>query len=132
MATQSTMANAGRAYVVTTNDHGQILNLGNVSDGRTGTFSVVFAPNPLFVGQFGVVGRPFGKPANDDGLPFQQIPYRRVTLGGTPSDRTIVSDPLTGAFIIEVPATGLVIGLLVACTQGGGTLYNWPCTGSPT
>ena len=128
------LANAGREYRVTTNDHGKFLFLGNASDGRVGTFTIQFAPDPggSWQGSFAVVARVYGKPASDNGVGFQSIPYRRVALNGAASDRVLVSDVLTGSFIIEVPANGLVICLLVNAQAGFGTVYNWPLNGPQT
>ena len=126
------VSNAGREARVTTDDHGQILFLGNASDGRAGTFVVQFVPDGSFQGGFSVVARVYGKPASDAGVGFSPIPYRRVVLSGVASDRALVADPLTTQFLIEVPANGIVVGLLASVQQGFGTLYSWPLNGPAT
>lgn len=126
------LANAGREYRVTTADNGKFLYLGNASDGRTGTFVIQWVPDGSFVGSFGVTARVYGKPASDNGVAFQSIPYRRVSLAGVASDRTLVAAVLTDAFLIEVPSSGVALALLCECTAGFGTLYSWPLNGSPT
>lgn len=126
------VADAGREYRVKTADNGKFLFLGNASDGRTGTFFVQFVPDASFAGSFGVVARAYGKPASDNGVAFISVPYRRVNLAGVASDRALVSAVLTDSFMIEVPSTGVVLALLCECTAGFGTLYSWPCNGSPT
>ena len=126
------LSNAGREYRVTTSDNGKFLFLGNASDGRTGTFVIQWVPDASFAGSFGVTARVYGKPASDNGVAFQSIPYRRVSLAGVASDRTLVAAVLTDAFLIEVPSSGVVLALLCECTAGFGTLYSWPLMGSPT
>jgi hypothetical protein len=126
------LANAGREYRVTPNDHGSILYLGNASDGRTGTFVIQWVPDNSFSGSFAVVARVYGKPASDNGVPFNPVPYRRVTLANVASDRTLVADALATSFLIEVPSNGIAVGLLCACTDGFGTLYSWDLNGPAT
>ena len=126
------VANAGREYTVTTADTGNVLFLGNASDGRVGTFVVQFDPGASWSGSFTVKGRAYGKPASDNGLGFVPIPYRRINLGGTVSDRTLVSAALTGSFLIEVPANGIVVVLAATVTTAGGTLYSWSLNGPAT
>lgn len=123
------LANAGREYPVNSTDNGKILFLGSASDGRVGTMMITFVPDIAWTGSFAVVARPYGKPASDNGVGFQPIPYRRVTLNNVASDRTIVSDILTQPFIIEVPANGLAIGLLTSTLSGTGVVYSWPLNG---
>lgn len=125
-------ANAGREYFIKDNDHGIVLPLGNASDGRVGTFVLQFVPDQSWLGGMQVVARIYGKPASDNGVAYQTIPYRRVALNGVASDRALVSDTLTGAFIIEVPSNGLAIGVIPAVTAGFGVLYNWPLNGPAT
>lgn len=135
MATQSQGVSTGRSYVVDPKDHGQILSFGNGADGRVGTFAIQFVAAPGYTGSFAVVGRVYGKPANDDGVGFVAIPYKRVNFDGIAQDRTLVSDGLAIAatsFVIEVPCNGLTVGFLTACTAGKGTLYSWPLTGPST
>ena len=124
-----TLANAGREYPVRVADHGKIIFLGNASDGRVGTFTIEFVPDASWSGTFAVLGRVYGKPASDNGVGFSPIPYRRICLNNVASDRAIVSDVLTGHFIIEVPASGLAIGLLASVQASGGVVYNWPLNG---
>lgn len=126
------LENAGREYRVTSADHGKILFFGNASDGRVGTFVVQWVPDASFAGSFAVTGRVYGKPASDNGVPFDPIPYRRVTLANVASDRELVADTLTTPFLIEVPSNGIAVGLLCACTDGFGTLYSWPLNGPAT
>lgn len=132
MPTLVTVSNAGREAKVTTASTGTTLFLGNASDGRVGTFVVQFVPDGSFAGSFTVVARVYGKPANDASVAFVPIPYRRVMLGTTASDRTLVSAALTAAFLIEVPANGIVVGLTTTCTAGTGVLYSWPLNGAAT
>jgi hypothetical protein len=131
-----TLANAGREYAVTVADHGKIIFLGDASPGaRVATMFIQFVPSQSFTGTFAVVARAFGKPASDNGVSFIDYPFRRVVVAGVASDRTITTNtatPLADAFVVEVPANGVVIGLLTACTAGGGVLYSWPLNGPST
>lgn len=127
-----TLADAGRKYDVTTNDNGKVLFFGGAADGRVGTMFIQFVPNLQFQGQFAVVARPYGAPANTDGVAMVDYPFRRVSVNGAASDRTITNNtatPLTSGFIIEVPANGVVLGLLTSCVAGGGVVYSWPLNG---
>jgi len=135
MTTNARAINAGREYNLTVDDHGEILSLGNAADGRTGTMFVAFVPDASFVGGLAVVARPYGKPANDNGVGWSDYPFRRVNLAGIASDRTITTNtatPLSDAFMIEVPANGVAVGLLASCTAGGGVVYSWPLNGPST
>ncbi len=127
-----TLSNAGREYEVTATDDGKILYFGNACDGRVGTYVIQFVPDENWTGSFGVLARAYGSPASDNGVAFQSIPYRRVSLNGMASDRALSADPLASSFIIEVPANGLAIGLLVGVCGGGGVLYSWPLNGPAT
>ena len=135
MPTNAKAINAGREYRVTVKDHGEILSLGNAADGRVGTMFVTFVPDGSFTGGFAPVARPYGKPANDNEVGWADYPFRRVNIAGIASDRTITTNtatPLSDAFMIEVPANGVAIGLLTSCTAGGGVLYSWPLNGPST
>lgn len=123
---------AERSYVVTPADHGKVLSLGNANDGRVSTFGVCFMPDPSWQGTLGVVARLMGIPAREAHVGFASIPYKRVNLEGLASDRAVVSDPLSGFFIIEVPASALVVGVEVNCIQGFGQLFSWPLSGPST
>lgn len=132
MPTNAT-ASISRDYKVTTADHGENIGLGDAHDGRTSVWFIQFVPDANWQGGFGVLGRAYGPPANTDSAPFVPIPYRRVNLAGQASDRALVADALNNeSFIIEIPANGLHISLLCACSAGTGKLYSWPLSGSPT
>jgi hypothetical protein len=122
-----------REEKVTVADHGENLSLGDAHDGRTSVWFVQFVPDANWQGGFGVLGRAYGNPANVDSVAFVPIPYRRVNLAGAASDRALVSAALNNtSFIIEIPANGLHVSLLTACSAGSGKLYSWPLSGSPT
>lgn len=133
MPTGASPLNLGRAANLSlTENNGGIYTLGNGNDGRTSVMTIQFATNQNWQGTISVLGRIYGPPANADNVGFLPIPYRRVILGPTASDRALVSDPLTGAFLIEVPANGITVALSIGTTAGFGRLYSWPLFGSAT
>ena len=126
--------NVGKAYPVTTDDNGETLQLGDASSSRTSAKTIYWVADLPVIGDgFVIVARPCGPAPDKDGAPFVPIPYRRINLAGTASDRAITSTslPIEG-FLIEVPATGLAIGIIPSLTVGGGTLYSWDSVGSST
>jgi hypothetical protein len=134
MPTNATVANIGKAYYVTTDDNGKTLFLGDASSSRTSVKTIQFYPDAGCAGDgFSLVSRIYGPKTDSNGTPFTPIPYRRVTLNGSASDRGLVSDTLPiGGFMIEVPANGQTLALVVSVTSGGGWLYNWDVMGSAT
>ena len=92
---------------------------------RTGTVMIYFRPSVDFTGSFAVMGRPRNQPttADDIGAPFVPVGYIAVNVDGAAVDRLYSSATISGPGIIEVPAHGLSIGLLVACTAGTCQLW---------
>ena len=118
-----------RDYTVTTTDNGNTLVLGNTSLGdKAGAWIIEFAPSLGFVGEFQVVARMMGKVPDDDTLGFLPVPYRVINLNGTASDYAFSTAHLTQPFIIQVPGSGMSIGLLTACSAGSGRLYSQMAT----
>ena len=134
MPTNATVANVGKAYRLTTADNGATLALGDASSSRTSVKTIHWVPDADVVGDgFSLVARIYGTQPDTNGTAFLPIPYRRVNLAGLASDRALVSDtlPMDG-FLIEVPANGQTIALVVSCTFGAGCLYNWDSSWSAT
>lgn len=115
-----TVVRAQRYSKVTVANNGDILDLGPAGTGGTvATYMIQFVASLNFIGQFGVMGRLYGTPSVDvAGSQFASIPYRRVNVNGLASDYDMVTDVITGSGIIQVPANGLDVGLLVAISQG--------------
>jgi hypothetical protein len=116
-------------------DNGKTLFLGDASSSRTSVKTIQWVPDPGTTGDgFSLVGRIYSRSeADTNGTPFLPIPYRRVNLSGSASDRGLVSDTLpVDGFLIEVPANGQTLALVVSVTSGGGWLYNWDSVGSAT
>lgn len=124
----STVAKSNRAFVITPDDHGNIGELGPSSTGGVGTIVIQFAPRLGFVGSFAILGKAYGSAAVN--APFLPLPYRRVNVANSASDYTMVSDVVADTGIIQVPANGLSVGLLIACTAGQCDVYVWDLDGS--
>ena len=119
-----------RKFVAQPAQNGNIAVIGNAADGRVGTWMVQFVPSEDFVGSFGIVGRAYGKVAGDDEVPYQSVPYRRVSLNGVASDYAIATAAVGGtADIIQIPSNGLNIGLLIAASAGECAVYSWDLNG---
>ena len=135
MPTNATVANVGKAYYLRANDdNGKTLFLGDASSSRTSVKTIQWVPDLGAVGDgFSLVARIYGREVDTNATPFTPIPYRRVALAGVASDRGLVSDSLTvDGFLIEVPANGQTLALIVSVTSGGGWLYFWDSVGSAT
>ena len=121
MANQYIKPISNRLYLITPDDHGQILELGPGGNNQwTGTFILQFSPDSRWNGSLIVMAKVSGQAGLDANIPFVPVPYRRVSLNNAASDYAITADtlvlPLGGK--IQVPASGDSIGLLVACTTG--------------
>lgn len=99
---------------------------------RTGVVVIQFVPDVDFVGEFAVMARPRNQPttAADTGAPFLPVGYIAINVNGAAVDRLYSSALVTGAGIIEVPANGLSVGLLVSCTGGTCDLHFARITGA--
>lgn len=119
---------SSRFYLVTTADQGDILEFGPAaSAGNVGVFTFEFAPSLDFLGSFKVMGKVFGLAAAPG--PFLPIAYRRVNINALASDYAIVADDVVPAAIIQVPANGMKIAMLVTVTQGTCGIYSWDMQG---
>jgi hypothetical protein len=135
MPTNATPINIGKAYYLRANDdNGKTLFFGDASSSRTSVKTVQWVPDLGTVGDgFSLVSRIYGPQVDTNGTAFTPIPYRRVALSGSASDRGLVSDTLpVDGFLIEVPANGQTLALVVSVTSGGGWLYSWDAVGSAT
>ncbi len=121
---------SNRKWIITPADHGLILDFGAAATSQsTGTFVFQFNPDVDCDYSVVVMGRTWGAAAADADVPFMPIPYRRVTLNNVASDYAIVSDAVSGASMIQVPANW-AIGMLVACTTGKCSVVSWDLAGS--
>lgn len=68
--------------------------------------------------------------AQADNPTFLQIPYLAQYLNGAVGTNVYSSAAITGVSIIQVPATGLEIGLDVTYTAGAGFIYWYPLAGA--
>ena len=120
-----------RRCVVTTANNGDICELGPAGTNTlVSTFAMQFHPSLDFVGTFQIMARVTGPAAANGIAPFLPVPYRRVAIAAVASDRAIVSDPVVPAALIEVPASGLSLGVLVNCTAGRCQIFSWDLHGS--
>lgn len=121
----------GLTFRVTPTQNGDISELGPAgSGGQVSTLVVQFEPSLDWVGSFVVMGKAYGKAAADKGATFVPVPYRRVNVGNFAADYLLVSDAITDTAIIQVPANGLSIGLLQACSAGYMDIIMWRLDGS--
>lgn len=122
-------------YKITTQDHGKIGILGDGSTSVPSFLSLHFVPDPTFVGGGITI---LGRQVLDDSAQtnFGTVAYRRVQLGGVASDYTLVQTtsaavPLAADAMVQVPASGLSIAVLMDCTAGFAMLYLVPLVGHP-
>lgn len=121
---------SGRTFDLTAAVNGIILDLGpGATSSSVGTFIIQFNPDTLSDYEVIVMGRCWGAASAAKNIPFMPIPYRRAVLNNVASDYAIVSDPITGPCMIQVPANWSV-GLLVACSVGTCSVVSWDLQGS--
>ena len=121
----------GPKFVVQVAQDGLVAVLGNTSDENpSGAISLSIYPSQDFTGSFAIVGRPPGISTSDTTVPWQAIPYRLVTLQDTASDYSFKSDTIAQAAIIHIPANGLAVGVLIACSAGTAQFYIKPMWGA--
>jgi hypothetical protein len=125
----ATVNPAGRDLRIIPGGDGQLFVLGDVSYEEAGAWSVQIVPDGLWVGNVVVLGRERGRGPNTDSVGFVPIPYRLISLNNLASDYRMVSDTISQNALIQIPAAGLSIGLLVACSAGQAVVYNHPCAG---
>lgn len=116
-------------YKITTQDHGQILKLGNASTGEVGTWLIQFVPDATFDGGLAVLGRIEHDKAVADVIPYVPVRYRAAYLNTVSADYALVDTQITSGSILQVPASGLSIAVLVSCAEGYGYLYSVPLHG---
>ncbi len=120
----------GPSMKITPALNGEILNLGNAGAENLafGGFGIDIVPSGDFTGGFSPLGRSAILDASDDDLSFVMWPFRAFYLNGTPPASfalQTISDSIqiTGRSYIVVPAPGIAVGLLVACSTGTCDLY---------
>ena len=119
-------------FVATTEYDGDFVELGTgAADDEVGAVCIQFAPTIDFVGEFIVMGRNRKSPAQSVTAPFLPIPYIRVNVANVASDRAISSATITTTGMIEVPANGLSVAVLMSCSAGSCTLYLTRLAGTP-
>ena len=113
------------SFTVTSEYDGDFIEFGDATPrDETGCVTIQFNPDVEFDGQFAVVARRKRTP-NDSATdaPFLPVAYIAVNVNGAASLRPLSVAVISAPGLIEVPATGLSVGLLVACTAGKCTLY---------
>lgn len=112
-----------RFSIITPSFNGDIQPLGPAgTPASVAVMMVQFAPSVDFVGSFQVLAKAFGPGAET--APYLPVAYRRVNVAGAAADYAIVADNITSSGIIQVPANGLIIALLVTCTVGQCQVYT--------
>lgn len=122
-----------QGYQITANDSGNFLVIGDAGHGNSmGAIAVEFVPTVSFVGSLAIMGRvgggPLSRQENKIGIPFATVPFRKIYLNGAVSDYSMstagdIATGITGQSLIQVPANGLVVALLVTCSAGSCTVY---------
>ena len=118
-------------FVATPEYEGNIVEFGGPSEAECGVVTVQFDPDVDFVGSFAVVGRWRKQSAQSVGAPFLPIGYISVNLNGVAVDRSHSHAVIDGPGMIEVPANGLSVGVMVSCSAGSCTLYLNRLAGTP-
>ncbi len=126
----TTKGRSQRYFVVKPDDDGDIADMGPAGTAAlVATYTIQFIPSADFAGQFAVLGRVAGNAAQTAGVVMATIPYRRINVNGVASDYNIVTDVISGPGIIQVPANGLAVGLLIACSAGTCTVISADLSG---
>jgi hypothetical protein len=118
MSLGTTVRQPGPSFRITSANNGEIHEIGPATTSGVATIMVEFAPSLDFNGQFIVMGKILGQAAADKGASLLPVPYRLVNQANNAAGYEMVSNPVNDAGIIQIPANGLSIGLLVACAQG--------------
>lgn len=121
---------SGPKRLVTPTDDGNLIMLGNASEGRVGLWTVQIEPNVDFVGSLIVVARSSLKEASNDNAPEHQWFYRSAYLNGGAVDYGVLQTAqINNSSLITIPSDGWNVGFLVACSAGSLTLYSLPIDG---
>ena len=96
-----------------------------------GVVVLQFAPDLDWVGQFIVMARRKGSPADEVTAPFIPVPYIEVNVNGAASDRHHTDAIVTSTGLIEVPAAGVSIAVLMSCSAGTCAVYISRLAGTP-
>lgn len=126
----ATVPMSGTYKVVSDADTGNTLEFGESGTEEAG-FLTFQLQTSGFTGSFTVVGRSKGETALLNSAAFVPVPYIRVALNGAASDRTVVSAALTTSAIIEVPSSGMSVGLAVTCSAGTCKIFVSRNHGTP-
>jgi len=122
---------SNRYRLVTIADNGNTIVLGRATTPQSvGVFEIQFNPDTNFNGSFIVVAHVGPPGPNIPTMPFMPISYRRINIGNVAQDWAIVSAPITGAAIIQVPANGLSIGLLTNVLAGTCDIVSYDLQGA--
>lgn len=109
----------GPILTATSEFDGNFLEFGAGSaSATTGMLTIQFTPDIDWDGQFVVMARTAGQHAKVARVPFLPVTYRRLNVNGAVADRGYTADPITSAGMIEVPANGQSIALLMSCADG--------------
>ncbi len=118
MALGTTTRRSGPSFRITSADNGAIIEIGPPITTGVGTIMLQFAPSMDWSGQLEVMGKILGQDAQSKGAAFLPIPYRSIDQGNYAAGYEMISNPIGDTGIIQVPANGLSIGFLVACSAG--------------
>lgn len=130
MALGTTTRRAGPSFRFTATDNGSIIEIGPPVTQGVGTIMLQFSPSMDWNGQLTVMGKILGQDAQAKGAPFVPVPYRSVDQGNFAAAYDMISNAIADTGIIQVPANGLSIGFLVACSAGFMDVFVYRLDGS--
>lgn len=130
MSILTTKAGA-RRYTITGNNDGAIIEFGPAgSNGSVGTMTLQFKGSIGAAWNGALLGRVFGVAADEVDMPFVPIPYRLVSLADVAQEGyPWSSDPISTDAIIQVPANGMSIAMLVGVSNGTIAVAGWDMDG---
>jgi hypothetical protein len=121
---------SGPLRKVTPTDDGNIIFLGNASEGRVGLWTVQLEPDADFAGSLLVIARSSLKDASDANAPEHPWFYRSAYLNGVAADYGVLQTAqINNSSMITIPSDGWSVGFMVACSAGSLTLYSLPIDG---
>lgn len=119
-------------FVATPEYDGNFVEFGpGAANDECGVVILQFAPDVDWVGQFIVMGRRKGSPADAVSAPFIPIPYLEINVGGVASDRHHSDAIITTTGLIEVPCPGVSVAVLMSCSAGTCAVYISRVAGTP-
>lgn len=127
----ATVEQTGRCQSISSANHGDLFKLGNVSNEQDvgGWTITVIATSGDFSGGVYIVGRQSGTDAQSRSMPYLPVPFRQVCINNIAMSYSFDNALISASSIVQVPANGLALALLVSCTSGTADVYSTPLQG---